>query len=104
MVKGHWFCVDFLSIPPPKKQLMSSGRAFLVTPPNHWVQAKSREIADGEELTVRKWYPLVIYSLLLKIAIYIVDFLLNMVIFHSYVNVYQRVNVLSQVMEKAVSG
>ena len=70
MVKGHWFCVDFLSIPPPKKQLMSSGRAFLVTPPNHWVQAKSREIADGEELTVRKWYPLVIYySLLLKIAI-----------------------------------
>ena len=83
---------------------MSSGRAFLVTPPNHWVQAKSREIADGEELTVRKWYPLVIYSLLLKIAIYIVDFLLNMVIFHSYVNVYQRVNVLSQVMEKAVSG
>ena len=41
-------------------------------------------------------YPLVnVYTLLLKIAIEIVDFSINsMVIFHTYVNVYQRVTTM----------
>ena len=44
-------------------------------------------------MTIKKSYPLVIcYSLLLNMAIEIVDFpIKSMVIFHGYVAVYQRV-------------